>query len=556
MSRQLSSLSDLDTLKKEAKRWLKALRAGDAKAQARLRDAYAKAPSAPTLRDVQHALALEYGFADWAALKQTLADRKMTRLSRDARADILLRHVWGGDVGAAGRLLQHDPTLAHHSLYTAVICDDIAEVERRLTDNPASASTKGGPLNWEPLLYLAYARLPQQAASGQAVAIARLLLDRGADPAARFTDDWENPFTVLTGIIGAGEGGQPPHPEAVALATLLIARGADPYDTQALYNTSLMGDDPTWLDFLYAQAEMHGVAARWHAVPPVPFGGVVPLSMLDYLLGNAVIQNHIRRSDWLLTQGAHADSVHAYSGQKLHTETRLRGLTAMADLLIRHGAQPESLEGMAAFQAACMEGDRAAALVLADADPSYLLDAAPMIAAIESGRADLVNLLVDIGMSSNVPDKEGVRPLNKAVLANQPAMAQLLIERGAEIDFREPKHGGSPLDWAVHLGRPALVDLLVPQSRDVFALASAGGLARLGDILAADPQRALERANLSGATPLFCLPDHEDQAVEIARLLLRHKVDPRATDRNGATAEQIARQRGLEEAADLIRASG
>jgi len=555
MSRQLSSLSDLDTLKKAAKRWLKALRAGDAKAQARLRNAYAKAPPAPTLRDVQHALAQEYGLADWATLKQALADRAMTQLGREARADILLRHVWGGDAAAAGRLLRHDPTLAHHSLYTAVICNDVAEVERRLAEHPALASAKGGPLNWEPLLYLAYARLPQQA-SGQAVAIATLLLDHGADPAARFTDDWENPFTVLTGVIGAGESSQPPHPEAVALATLLIARGADPYDTQALYNTSLMGDDPTWLAFLYAQAEAHGVTQRWHAVPAAPFGGVVPLSMLDYLLGNAVIQNHLRRSDWLLTNGAHADSVHAYSGQLLHTETRLRGLTAMADLLIRHGAQPESLVGMAAFQAACMEGDRAAAAALAGAAPPYLLDAAPMIAAIETGRADVVNLLLDIGVSPNVPDKEGVRPLHKAVLANQPGMAQLLIDRGAEIDFREPKHGGTPLDWAVHLGRPALVDLLVPQSHDVFALATAGGLARLGEILASDPQRALERANLGGATPLFCLPDHEEQAVEIARLLLLHKVDPRATDKEGATAEQIARQRGLEEAADLISGAG
>lgn len=556
MSRQLSSRSDLDTLKKEAKRWLKALRAGDAKALARLRDAYAKAPVTPVLRDIQHALALEYGFADWPALKQALADRAMTRLSRDARADILLRHVWGGDVGAAGRLLRHDPTLAHHSLYTAVVCGDIAEVERRLAENPAAASAKGGPLNWEPLLYLAFARLPQQAAIGQAMAIARLLLDRGADPTARFKDDWDNPFTVLTGVIGAGESSQPSHPEAVALANLLIAQGADPYDTQALYNTSLMGDDPTWLDFLYAQAEAQGATSRWHDVPPVPFGGVVPLSMLDYLLGNAVIQNHLRRSDWLLTNGAHADSVHAYGGQPLHTVTRLRGLTAMGELLIRHGAQPESLEGIAAFQAACMAGDRTAASALASVEPSYLLDAAPMIAAIETGRADLVSLLLDIGMSPDVPDKEGVRPLNKAVLANQPDMARLLIDRGAEIDFREPKHGGSPLDWAVHLGRPALVDLLGLLSHDVFALASAGQVVRLDAILAADPQRAQERATPSGVTPLFCLPDDEDKAVEITRLLLRHNVDLHTTDKNGATAEQIARQRGLEEAADLIRAFG
>lgn len=64
--------SPLDTLKKEAKRWLKALRAGVAAARARLERAVPNAPRLPTLRDVQHALARERGFRGWNELQQRL----------------------------------------------------------------------------------------------------------------------------------------------------------------------------------------------------------------------------------------------------------------------------------------------------------------------------------------------------------------------------------------------------------------------------------------------------------------------------------------------------
>ena len=63
----------LESLRKEAKRWLAALRSDDDDARARLARAIPDPPSAPTLRDVQHALAVEQGFPGWAALKERLA---------------------------------------------------------------------------------------------------------------------------------------------------------------------------------------------------------------------------------------------------------------------------------------------------------------------------------------------------------------------------------------------------------------------------------------------------------------------------------------------------
>ena len=74
MPRRLSPRTTLDHLKKEAKRWLKALRDDLAEARARLARALPDAPGAPTLRDVQHALAREHGLPGWAELKRRLAE--------------------------------------------------------------------------------------------------------------------------------------------------------------------------------------------------------------------------------------------------------------------------------------------------------------------------------------------------------------------------------------------------------------------------------------------------------------------------------------------------
>src|SRR5689334_9933237 len=63
----------LGSLRKEAKRWLAALRAHDPDARARLDRAVPNAPAAPALRDVQLALAREHGFTGWAALKEAIA---------------------------------------------------------------------------------------------------------------------------------------------------------------------------------------------------------------------------------------------------------------------------------------------------------------------------------------------------------------------------------------------------------------------------------------------------------------------------------------------------
>jgi hypothetical protein len=87
MSDELSHHRSLESFRKEAKRWLAALRTptpANAEARARLERALPDAPANPTLRDVQHALARELGFAGWTALREAVERATSTQLAAAA----------------------------------------------------------------------------------------------------------------------------------------------------------------------------------------------------------------------------------------------------------------------------------------------------------------------------------------------------------------------------------------------------------------------------------------------------------------------------------------
>lgn len=86
MSHERPPRRNLESLKKEAKRWLDALRAQEPEARARLERALPDAPAAPALRDVQHALAREHGFDGWTSLKEAVENRSTEAQSAGAKA--------------------------------------------------------------------------------------------------------------------------------------------------------------------------------------------------------------------------------------------------------------------------------------------------------------------------------------------------------------------------------------------------------------------------------------------------------------------------------------
>ena len=548
MPRNLTSRTKLEQLRKEAKRWLKALRARDAKAIERLRTLYPKAPPEPGLRDVQHALALDYGLAGWAALKAALAEITRPDESDADRIDTLLRHGWTGDTKAAQRILARHPALARDSLFTAATCGLIDAVEHQLARDPAAATRIGGTRAWTALAYVAYGRVDPV----NALPIARLLLAAGADPDFSFSDGWDNPFSLICGAIGLGEQGKQPHPQATELVELLVAAGAAPYDKQALYNISVSGSDTDWYERLWQLCERKGVGENWRA----PDGGFRDKTMVDYLLGNAVGQDNFARAEWLLAHGADANTTHAYTKGSLLKLAQLSGFQAVADLLVAHGAAPVKLTGLEALIAAAMRHDEAAVAAASAESPELIRMPHPLLAAAAHNNPQAVALLLRHGADPHGVDHEGISPLHRAVQAGAAEIADLLLAAGAEIDLRERKWKGTPLTWALVLGQPAMARKLAPLSRDVRGLAGLADLDRLETVLATEPERANHALDVEDrVTPLFCLPDDEDQAAAVADVLLRHGADARLRNPQGKTPAEAARQRGLDDAADLIEAA-
>jgi uncharacterized protein len=581
MNRQISVTSSLKNLKKEAKRWLKALRANDEEARARYNRAYPNAPAAPCLRDVQHALAREHGFANWSALKRQLGARAFDGNRLAESANLFLENACADPILANGpaahsrrsraalRILTRYPEIARYNIHTAVVCGDLEEVERLLRERPEAATESGGPLRrrhlrqreklWTPLLHLCYGRLPTTATGDNAVAIARLLLDHGADPNDYF-EVGSHPcrYTALCGVAGEGEDDAPPHPQREALARLLLERGAEPYDIQLLYNTHFHGDILWLTELIYEAAVRAGRRTDWEDPnwPMIDMGGHTYGAR--YLLSIAVVKNDLKLAEWLLAHGANPNapppSHPNRSKHTLHEEALRQGFTGMADLLEHFGATPSApivLEGEDMFTAACFRLDREEAQALLAEHPEYLLSPTAMFAAVRQDRADVVGFLLDLGMSIEIEDEHKQRPLHVAASHDALRVAALLIEGGAEIDSKESNWGATPLGIANYGQKTRMIELLGRVSRDVWELTYSGQVELLRELLDSEP--ALAKVRGENETPLMWLPDDEARAVEIVKLLLAHGADPTIMNKEGMTAADCAEKRGLYDVAELLR---
>src|ERR1043165_7750635 len=169
-------------------------------------------------------------------------------------------------------------------------------------------------------------------------------------------------------------------------------------------------------------------------------------------------------------------------------------------------------------------------------------------------RADVVELLLDLGVSPDIENSGGGdRPLHTAAYSGSEAVVDMLIRRGAKIDPVDKVHDATPLWFAMWAQRTRIITLLARYSRDVWALSFTGHVERGREVLRAEPRFA----TMSGdSTPLFWLPEDEQQAVEIVEMFLALGADAsfRRKD-DGLTAGEVARRRGLDAAADLLAAA-
>jgi ankyrin repeat protein len=184
--------------------------------------------------------------------------------------------------------------------------------------------------------------------------------------------------------------------------------------------------------------------------------------------------------------------------------------------------------------------------------PAYLHSPRALFEAARSERADVVAMLLDLGMPVDVQDEHRQRALHVAAASDARHVAALLIDRGADVDAVDKQYHATPLGFAAHHGHQAMIDLLAPVSRDIWNLTNLGTIDRLRAVLTENPAAA--RALDDGLTPLWWLPSDEALATEAVDLLLAHGADPSVTTKDGRTAADRARERGLDTAAQKLDA--
>ncbi len=594
MQRTLTPATTLDNLRKEAKRWLKALRENNAKAREHFQHAYPNGPSQPVLRDVQHALARVYGQNDWKGLKKAVQESAArSAATRDAPAQPVARfleyacpdhHVRSLPAHrmarhAAVRLLEEHPGIARDSIYAAAVCGELDEVERLLREQPQLANAKRettgadrsggggsydflgdpGAKNWEPLLFLCFTRLPLAKANDNAVAMARLLLDHGADPNAYFMAGGSR-YSPLAGVIGEGEEDRPAHPRRDELARLLLERGAEPFDGQVIYNIHFHGKVLWWLKLMYEFSVKAGRLADWRDPEWNMIGQGGYGTGAWWHLRIAVEKNDIELAEWCLANGANPNAAPGRDPRQpkfgLYENAVRAGHVELAEILARHGAERRDivLDDEEQFVTACLRLDRDEASRLVRLHPEFLQSPKALFAAARGDSADAAAFLLELGVPIEIEDAKKQRPLHVAAANDAVHVAALLIERGAEIDPYEQNYGNTPLDFAVYHDHSRMIELLRPHSRDVWNLAFIGDVDRLRDVLLAEPHLAKVSWE---ATPLFWLPEDEGKAVEIVRLFLKHGADPNFHRKNdGATAADVARRRGMNRVGALLDGPG
>jgi hypothetical protein len=156
-------------------------------------------------------------------------------MSDDPRAAFIEATAWHGTLERAEAILVAHPDVASSDIHTAAILGDDAGVHRFLERDPANATTKSGPFDWDALTHLCFSRYLRlaPARSTRFVRAATALLDAGASANTGFWEkdhqprpEWES---VLYGAAGVAH-----HAE---LTRLLLERGADPNDIETVYHS-------------------------------------------------------------------------------------------------------------------------------------------------------------------------------------------------------------------------------------------------------------------------------------------------------------------------------
>lgn len=379
---------------------------------------------------------------------------------------------------SARALLAQHPELPDQSIWAAAAAGDHRALVRFLSEDPSSARLVGGPKNWEPLLYLTYARLGSPTEADDLDRCLQALLDAGADPNAGYlVAAGSTPFTALTGLFGGGEGddtAQPAHPQFTLLATHLLTAGAEPNDGQTLYNR-MFGPADDHLELLFAHGLGTGDGGPWHRRDPL--GTDTPEQMLRGQLAWAVTHGFTHRIRLLARHGVDLrsplDAGHLPM-RTTHTPLQLAviaGSRQSADTLRALGVD-DRLDPVTELIGALLDADDDTVARLEAEHPELLAtvrrtNPSLILRAAAADRPAAIEVLVGrgfdvdaLGRADIVAEQPWETALHHAAGAAKADIVQALLRCGADRHIRDRRFGATPADWAKFFDHAAVAALL------------------------------------------------------------------------------------------------
>ncbi|HUE89306.1 MAG TPA: ankyrin repeat domain-containing protein [Vicinamibacterales bacterium] len=566
MAAPLPPSPSLENLKKQAKALQKAWRSGDPDAVARLRAIHPRytgtsgqqaSDARPRLTDCQLMLAREAGFDTWPQLRAAVesADKEPADQFVDLAClcydDPHFDHR--SFYARAHEMLRQNPWLAEAGIWSAAAAGNASAVARFLDRNRELVS-RPGPNGWVPLICACYSRVTPLDPSHSTFDVAKLLLDRGANPNActmkgnadERLDQTPRRFTALTGTFGGGSTGlanQPPHPRWRELAELLLERGADPADERAL-----MHNQTACLDMLLR----HGLK---------PDAQTQDVTLMGRALSLAVRRGHTDQVRLLLSSNARADEI--FDGKTPWQHAMLSGHPEIAEMLEQANAPTSPLDDVERFVSLCIAGNEPGVRAMLAHAPE-LLERAPkdlVFRACGTRRREPVKLALDLGFDPNWLDE--VTALQSMAGEGEEELVRLLLDRGASLESRDPFYDGTAIEWAEFFDQTHTRDMLLGEKGIcLFDALGYDRLDRVPEILARDPAAlnrpfaeciSRDRRPEDWKSPLIRMI--EKGKTDAVRVLLAHGADVRGRHPDGRTPLQLATDLGLAEIASLLPAT-
>lgn len=390
MSETHSSLParpSLEQLRKRAKELVRALRAADPAAIARLRTQLSREAGKATLADAQLVIAREHGFASWARLKHHIQ-----AIERPGDFD---ECIWGRDTW---------PFLV------AVYEGREEHVLQMLRGDPTLARAEYAYM--QPLHY---------AVRGGHLAMAKLLVEAGADPLA---EGWTGRLGDDTPLARARD--REDH-EMVAVLEDAVARPRPPAPPRDPRSTSEWRELENEMFKICGRGDIAGAMAMIEAHPGIAQAG----------LYEAIHHDHPELVRLLIERGAdptipwrwacwYTPLMHALRYPEPRYET--------AQLLLDRGVKPDDTNG---------------------------LGMSPLHILANEGTVEAAAWLLDRGADVNLRDRDyESTPLAWAARAGREEMVKFLLSRGANRTMPDDPPWATPSAWARRRGHHHLADVL------------------------------------------------------------------------------------------------